>query len=107
MLGICQVINEKIIPFPTETVLGYGICRLHNLINHSCNPNAAMLTRKRTNVIFAVKPIKEGEQVRYLKFSLYSLLMKLSHYKPILFYNNVFYSIGFHFVWCQVLELPF
>jgi len=47
-----------------ENVVGVGICTLHSLINHSCDPNVRFFTRNREHVLYATRPIKKAEQVR-------------------------------------------
>lgn len=71
---VSEVTNLNI-SFYEENVLGFAICPFHNMINHSCDPNVGDLVRRREHVLFALRPIKRGEQVRIMYMLPYERLL--------------------------------
>lgn len=55
---------------PSFYEIGRGLTVRHSFINHSCNSNAAEITRRRDHIIYAKRPIRSGEQVRNIQINL-------------------------------------
>lgn len=56
--GILDILVDMV-----EAQMGKGILILHNMINHSCNPNIYDFIQNQEHFLFATRPIKAGEQV--------------------------------------------
>lgn len=82
------VIAERVSPTPFAFTppakrIGEGLAAKHSFINHSCNPNAAEVTRRRNQLIYALRPIQKGEQVNEYNYT-FSTSISLS--SPSVFY---------------------
>ena len=83
--------------FCEENVLGFAICPYHNTISHSCDPNVGDFVRRREHVLFALRPIKRGEEVRPTKLSRTFLLRMNTNDNLFSLNNRYFFRTVFHF----------
>jgi len=58
-----NTLNDQKLSYDFDYILGFGVSALHNMINHSCDPNVSDFSRRREHAFFALRPIKLGEQV--------------------------------------------
>lgn len=65
--------------------IGTGVAPLNGLVNHSCFPNAFVITNKRQQLYYCMKPIKAGEQVctSYNDSSEFIMKLSLFYLKPV------------------------
>lgn len=93
--------KNKNTPDASNTPIGIGVCMLHSLINHSCDPNVRHFVRGgREHVLMAVRPIKKGQQVSCIIRA--TLAVNPRHGRSI----NVGLLLGLYFVLPVLLE-PF
>ena len=58
-----ELVSPDIVQSSCEDHMATAVLRLHNLLNHSCDPNIYAFICNRQHVLFATRQIKAGKQV--------------------------------------------